>query len=93
MGLVVRTRRQSRWGTWYKLRERLPVAQQAGDGVGGNNLPGADPLVEGLLGGFLAACQVDLAGQGPGPLLIADAEALGDVAEEVDPAGLAGTVG
>jgi len=48
---------------------------------------------EGSLGGLPVARHVDLAGQGEAALPVADAEALGDVTQDVDPACLAGDGG
>ena len=51
--------------------------------------PGSDPLPQRALGGRATARVIDEAGQVQAALAIADAQVPGDVAQDVDPAGLA----
>ncbi len=61
-------------------------------GLGGDGLPGAHPQPQRSLGRFAIPHLIDAPGEGQRALAVADAEALGDVAQDVDPAGLAGDV-
>jgi hypothetical protein len=73
-----------------KSQQGFPIAEQAGDGIGGGALPRLDPVLQRPFGGGATAGEVDAVGQAQGGGAVPDAEALGDIAEDMDPARLAG---
>jgi len=70
-------------------QQRFPVAQDTRHRRRGGGLPGAHPLLQRPLGGGPSGGEIDAPGQGQTPIAVPHAETLGDVAEDVDPTGLA----
>jgi len=73
--------------------EGFPVAQETGHRLRRGALPGLDPVAQRALGRMAIGRQIDAAGQVQTGVPVADPQVRRDIAEDMDPAGLAGDVG
>ena len=76
-----------------RRQEGVPVAQERGDGHGRGGLPDVNPTLERAFGRWSRARLIDAARHVEAGGAIAETEAVGDVAEDMDPTRLAGDLG